>query len=340
MDVARRHPLVAFLALAGAVVLASRTAVAAPAFGRRPDALAFAVAFDLTVTLSAAAWLTLVRSGAFSRATVAVVFVAGASLAAAILPPGHRTWAHRVALLAGPVEAALLAFVAVRVRRVVAAARRFGRTAPPEDALAGALREALGAPRLAEAIAAEGTALLFALGSWRAAPLVPSGAIAFSAHRKIGMGAVVAALSLASVGEILAVHLLLALWSARAAWVATALSAYSLLWLVGDARAVALRPALLFGDRLVVRTGIRWRATVPLAAIDRICEGSSRRGHEGARSLSPLGPPRLWLHLSGPIEVEGLLGIRRRTACIGLRVDDSAALAAELRARCPGAAAG
>lgn len=332
MSTVRRRPWPAFLAGITLLLWASWQALHSSAFARHPDAMAAAVAFDLTITATFLCWFTLVRTGALGGVTLAAVFAAGAALAGRLLANGSRPW---LLALVGLGEAVFLGSLAWRAARLARAWRAKGRGLPPEDALREAAREALGPSRVVEALATEVAILWLALASWRRAPDAPEGWRAFTLHRRSGLGAVVVAIAMAGVGELVGTHLLVAQWSARWAWVATALGLYGLAWLAGDFRAVALRPVLLSADTLLVRVGLRWRVSVPLAAIRTVCPGPDARGHPRALRLSPLGPPTLYLHLASPLEVAGLFGTRRRAEVLGLRVDDPEALAEALRAAAP-----
>lgn len=329
MSALRRHPYPAFLAGVALLLAGSWQAIHSAAFTRHPDALAAAVAFDLTITATAFCWFTLVRTGAVGGVTLAAVFAAGAALAGRLLATGSRSW---LLALVGLGEAVFLGSLAWRATRLARAWRAKGRGLPAEDALREAAREALGPSRIVEALATEAAILWLALASWRRAPDVPAGWRAYSLHRRSGLGAVVVAIGVAGVGELVGTHLLVAQWSTRWAWGATALGLYGLVWLAGDLRAVALRPVLLGADTLLIRVGLRWRVSVPLVAVRAVCLGTDARGHPGALRLSPLGPPVLYVHLTAPVEVAGLFGLRRRTDLLGLRVDDPEGLAEALRA--------
>ena len=45
-------------------------------------------------------------------------------------------------------------------------------------------------------------------------------------------------------------------------------------------------------------------------------------------------PPNLYLHLARAVDLQGPLGLRRRSDCVGMRVDDPGALEQLLRVRC------
>ncbi|HEX9048947.1 MAG TPA: hypothetical protein VF841_00270 [Anaeromyxobacter sp.] len=335
----RRHPFLSFGVLAAGVLLASRAVVASAAFRVRPEIVGMAVTVDLTVFLTALFVATVVRARALPPVTAVAVFLAGATVAASLLPPGARPLASGIRALAAPADLLLAGWLAVRAGRVRRRLRAIGDALPFEDAFRRAVRDAIGPYRTADAIAAEVSLLSLALAPRRRAPHVPAGAVPFTTHLRCGQGAVLAALALAGVAETLAAHVLLAHWSARWAWIATGFAIYSFVWLLGDWRGLALRPTLLRADRLHVRIGVRWQAEIPLRAIRMVCAGPDARGHPRAAIASPLGAPNLYLHLGAPVELEGLLGLRRRGEVVGLRVDEPDRLRAALVERCgPGTA--
>ncbi len=329
----RRHPFLAFGVLALGVIVASRAVVASASFRARPETFGVAVTIDLTVFLTALFVLTVVRARALPPMTSVAVFLGGAAIATSLLPPGARTLATGIRALSVPAELFLLGWLGVRAARVVRRLGALGETLPFEDAFRQAARDALGAYRSVDALAAEVSLLAVALAPARRAPHVPAGAVPFTTHLRCGYGAVLAAIAIAGIVETVAVHALLAHWSARWAWVATGLSIYSGVWLAGDFRGLALRPTLLLPDRLRVRIGVRWQAEIPLAAIRGVCAGPDARGHRRAAIASPLGAPNLYLHLDAPVELEGLIGLRRRGDGVGIRVDEPERLRAALLAR-------
>ena len=84
----RRHPFLAFGLLALGVWLASRAVVATATFRARPELVGAAVTLDLTVFLTALFVATVVRARALPPVSAIPVFLAGAGLAASLLPPG------------------------------------------------------------------------------------------------------------------------------------------------------------------------------------------------------------------------------------------------------------
>jgi hypothetical protein len=164
--------------------------------------------------------------------------------------------------------------------------------------------------------------LYYALFSWRSEREVPSDAKAFTAHKRAGWGAFFAALLMIVVVEAIATHLLVSHWSNTVAWILSALAAYSVIWLIGDYRALVLRPIVLSSRILWIRLGMRWQAAVPLSNIKRLRPyASSDAALPGFRRMTVLGDPRWVLELQEPAELEGLFGIRRRASTLGIAVD-------------------
>ncbi|MBI5068397.1 MAG: hypothetical protein HZB56_09160 [Deltaproteobacteria bacterium] len=332
----REHPWIAFALGAAAILLTSRAVVASAAFRTRPSLFSTAVVLDLTLTGAALAWVTLVRTRRIASGSLLAIVSAGLFIAARLLPPGEAAGFARPARVVVPLaELGLLVWIGHVVLRARSALRARGSDLPWEDLAREAVRQRVGQHRGLDALITELSFVGMAFFSWRSAPHVPPGAQAFTVHRTSGAGAVAGALLLAGASETLAAHVLLSRWSVTAAWTATALSLWLVIWLVGDLRGLKLRPVLLEGDVLRVRIGLRWRAGVPLKSIRTICPGPDPVRHRSCAVASVLGSPNLYLHLDGPAELAGPLGLRRRGQSLGLRVDDPGALRGAIAAHRP-----
>lgn len=223
-------------------------------------------------------------------------------------------------------EAALVVFVVVKVVRVI----RRVRALPGRTLLVDALEDALGHElprRLGAVLATETSAVVYALGGWRR----PTPKAGFSTHRERSYLVIIGVLSFLVAVETAGLHLVLLLHvSTTVAWVATALSVYALLWLVGDAQATRLHPILVDEHGVSLAQGIRWRTEVPVAlleaavAIDTAPAGALKMGNLGANVL---------LRLREPVSVRGAFGMRRRTDRIALTVDGRERFLAEVERR-------
>jgi hypothetical protein len=186
---------------------------------RRGLRVAVGASLDVTVVVSALYYCLLVRPGIRSRPSMAIVALAGLLHATYFFPPVG--WMRT--LVAGLCEAALIGLVVLHVRR--------GEALPFP-------------PVVTKILETELTILYYALVSWRAKPIVPADARAFTIYKRVGQADLFAMLPLVSVLEIVPIHLLLNRWSPLAAWIATGLSIYGMIWLTGLARSFALRPSL------------------------------------------------------------------------------------------------
>jgi hypothetical protein len=292
---------------------------------RQIPAIAVGVAIDLTITASAAVYLIAVRSGQLSAS---VLFgVAGTGLAVArwqlaVVPSA-------VLALWGAFELLVMAVVATRVRRALREARSGAPTSPFE--LVENVLARLGLPaRLAAIAAAELTMIGYLFIGWRRPH---ADARLFTVHVEKAWSLHAGVLVFLMIVEGAAFHLAISIWSTTAAWILSALSAYTLFWVVGDALALRHGGVRLTDSELHLDLGARWRARLPWLQIDRIERVTGRPARApGLVDLSIIDATVL-LHLRAPVTLRGPFGIRRSATQLALSVDRAdrfVALAARL----------
>jgi len=325
---ARRRPELYFALAAASVYTVGTLALAGP---RGDGVVPTAVSLDLTLFVPALWYVFLVRGRALPAATVAPVFLLSLVGARLVLPAGEPGAPPLVGLLGVPAELLLLGLVARQWVRARRSARGLEST-DVVDRLRAAARVALGGRRAADVVAYEIAVLWYALASWRRAPA--AGDDVFSYHRKTGYGSVVAALLLAIAAESLPVHLLLSRWSVKAAWILTALGLYGALWLIGDYRAMRLRPTLLDGPVLRLRHGLRWSLDVPLTLVRGAREAGRSDDATGADLTMALrGAKVVRLEFEGPLAAHGFYGRKKTVRSVVVGADDPARLAATIERR-------
>jgi hypothetical protein len=291
--------------------------------------LEVAVTLDLTLFIPALYWLILVRGRGWPLLSILPVFLASLGLASLILPEGRQASLQIIKYLAAPAELALVSVLVHRATRAV----RLGRAHESHDVLErvrAAVHDVIASGKAAEIVAFETAVLWYALFSWRTATPA-SDPRSFTYHKKTGYGAVVAAILLAMAVELIPIHMLLAHWSAPLAWIVTALSLYGALWLIGDCRALLLRPITLQGDQLVIRFGLRWNLSIPLAAVEGVeaRRGSLKRNPVDLRLALP-GSRVIAIRLREPLDALGPYGMHRTVQTLELGVDDPDHLTAAL----------
>lgn len=183
-------------------------------------------------------------------------------------------------------ELSLTGFVAVRVRRFIRRRGAIG-AEDPVHVLQAVLAPVIPIPMIASLFAVELGVWYYALFSWRAKPHVPSGAMSFSIHRRGTQADLLFVLAIATLVEVLPIHLLLSHWNAMAAWIITGLSLYGAVWLIGIARSIELRPLIIGADYLHLRYGLLFRLQIPGMMIRRVS-----RVEENQVKPSVVLPPR------------------------------------------------
>ena len=145
------------------------------------------------------------------------------------------------------------------------------------------------------------------------------------------------ALALATVAEVVAVHLLLSRWNTAVAWVATVAGISGLVWIVRDYRVVRRQPHVVSDDVVTIRRGLLWRSDIPMENIGtaRVPTPEERTDPSAAVDLLLWLPAAPWvlIELETPATVRGPAGIRRRVTRLGVSVDDPAGFASAVNTR-------
>ncbi len=316
-----------FALLALATYIVEGAVVASGRLARSPELGGAAITFDLVIGVPLAWWLLVVRAGTSARTMIPVVLasIAGARL---ILPAEQQGMLPWMRWLIAPFEMAVIAWVAWQVRAIVRRRRAERAGAAADEGhdlladLAAVLEPVFGKGAVARTALIELALMYYALASWGRRPHVPAGARAMAVEGNLGL---VIGLSMAVAVETVALHLFVAShWGATWAWILTATSIYTVLWFVGDFRAIELRPSYVTSDSLVLRHGLRADAVVSRATIERV-ESITWRTLPAKSSdyldLSRPGEPNIVLHLGTPAEVRLLFGRRRTVSRVGLRVE-------------------
>lgn len=312
-------PLAVCLALYG-IDLACMAAV--PDAGRA-FAAGVAVPFDLMVCVPLAFYLLVVRRNGLSPLFVLPVIGLGGLVSAQFAPAGQFSLHVPLAALAVAVDLTIGIREGRRLARSFRAARRA--SDEPLEWFERPFLELVRHEGAAHACATELSIWYYALFSWRRAPIAPAGSRAFSYHRKSGYLALVGVIAALLPIEAAAVHLLVAQWSEAAAIALTALTAYTLAWIVGDARAVVLNPLLVDDDTLRVKWGSHFRLDVPLDLVESVGTGEPALPKRERVNMAALGAAPCWIVLSEPVQARSLLGKPRPVRAVCVSPDDAVA---------------
>lgn len=323
-----------FAAFSATVVVVAAVLLRTSLFARNPDVLAFGATFDLCLTLPVAYWLLVVRRGRAHPATIAAAFLSGLALSRVLVPDGYHQLLSDLALLGAAAELVLVVAVAAAIRREIRRPLDRGAGGDPEDVIQTVATRVLGGSRLGRVVGTEMAILYAAATGWRREPSVPSGGEPVSGIRGEDRLWLLVGLIALILAETLALHLWLQRWSVTTAWTITLLDLYAVVWLIGDHYALCLRPHLVFSDRLVLRSGLRMTAQVPLESIASlraaVPDDLDRRGDH----LNLGGPdgPEWVIELDRDVIVTSPFRRDRTVRSVGLRLDRPERLGAALDA--------
>jgi hypothetical protein len=197
----------------------------------------------------------------------------------------------------------------------------------PEDHLAKPL-EAFFPPRAARLMALElvilGGALRFLAGGWRK-PL-PAG---FSYQRESTLRAILPALPLLLLGELLALELLIRHAPAWLRWSIHLMDLYGILWLVGLWASFRARPHTLQDGELRLHHGFIGHMALRREQVEGVAElpdfaddWARLRFMKGITQLQSPGPSQLLLRLREPLRPVGFLGPGKARPYVLIAVDD------------------
>ena len=301
-------------------------------FVQRPDLFTAAASFDLTIGVTLAYWLLVVLPGRATPRSMLPVFLVSVAAAALVLPSGHRDFVRYIRYLGIPAELAMIGLIVVGVRRARRRLAAAGLELDLPERVHTVLAQSGMPDRVVGIIATEFSILYYAAAAWRRHPFVPARARAFSYHRRNGLLAILCAVLAAAVVELAALDLLLRARHHLAANIFLVGDAFAVLWILGFARSVQLRPTLLTADALLVRGGMRWSLDVPRSAIETLTVGwvkaPSKRTPGYLRAT--MGQPNVLITLTRPFVATGAYGTTRTVTRIGLSLDDPKALSLAL----------
>jgi len=297
----------------------------------RPDVIAGALTLDLTLLVPVLYYLLMVRWRGWPAITVVPVFIGSVVLAGRVIPDSQH---HVLDLMGHGAAVAEVAVVGIIVFKTLQLRRAYRERKSAGLDLYSGLRESA-RPLLGSVagnvLAYEVAVFYYLVFGWRRA--TQARPRSFTYHRGIAYGAVVGAVMMAGVVELVAVHLLVNLWSSVAAWILTGISGYALFWLIGDTHAIRLRPIRFSDTMLQIHLGLRWTIEIPLELIERIGAAGEAlpRRTPGYLKAVLLGAPNCRVELRAPVEALGFYGLTRRVKTIDLRVDDPRLFEAALK---------
>jgi hypothetical protein len=223
-------------------------------------------------------------------------------------------WPLRVA--GGACEALVLAYL---VRRLARAGGQL-RDAQSDDLL---MRIAALTDPVLRIAGAEAAVLYYAfVGPRVKRPLRRDALVREFSYTDGGLVGLLLALGLLAVMEGIVAHVMLLASSPRAAWLSTAVHAYAIVWLVAAYQAARLRPVVLAGGRLLLRTSLLWTADIPLASLAKVETPVDVPRGSDVLNTAPWTQAQVLLTLNQAVSAQGPFGLTKKVTRLALYVDD------------------
>lgn len=334
---AKRQTPIFIFAVSSLFIYAADTAIARSAlFNEKPHLLSVAVLIDLTLVVPLLYYACVIRAGRAPVISIAPLVLMGFAAASIALPAAApRYYLQRVKYLAVLPELLIAGYLFIKAQRAWQSYPRADEASGDfVDRLRFICRASLGEHVLAEVFVSELAMLYYAFFSWRAKPhVLPAQTLSFSYHKKSGWASLLVALLMIVAAESFVTHYFIQKWSSVAAWVLSALSVYCVVWLVGDYRAICLRPICFDEEALYLRQGLRWSAQIPLCSIECI----EVAGLNDVRQSAPdyfravvLGEPDFLIVLKEAVVAHGIFGLKKSFRQAGVAVDEPQLFAEKL----------
>jgi hypothetical protein len=303
-----------------------------------PNLIGSAVAFDLTLTAALCHWLLGIRLAALPHWTLIPVVLTGLALCRTILPA--QLTSNGVLLAAGAlVESSALILLALRIRtihRTYTQAKHQGTDS--FDALEQGFQAALPSlPLLAAWARLEIQLWTLALLGWTFKRRPKDGPNVFTHHKQSHWLTILGVIAFLLISEAAVVHIWLnATHHITAKWIALAIHAYCMIWLLGEAQATRIYRSSLQHKQgtqiLDIRVGIRGSAQIPVENIKQVDIGTYTKANDDESLLALQGTANIKLTLAKPTPVKQLLSPTRPITTLLLQVDDPEAFKQALNA--------
>lgn len=294
-----------------------------PAFLNHTNKLSVAITADLLLIVPFIYFL-LIRKTAIPKTTVVPFVILGVVICSFIIPKENQDYLNLFKSYILPViELTVVAFIIYNLRKAI---KQFKTKKTESYDFYSTLK------KTCYEILPKGVVIPFAMEIsvfyygfiyWKKRALQPN---EFSYHKDSGaLGLLIALLFLIAI-ETVALHLLLAQWSATTAWVLTLLSIYSGIQILGFLKSIIKRPIAIANGKLYLRYGVMKETTIVISNIESIkISYKDVMTDENVHKLSILGDlegHNLVLRLKEENELIGFYGKKQSFKTLMLHVDD------------------
>lgn len=293
--------------------------------------LPLTIFIDIVVGVPLLYYLLMVRTKKMPSYTMGLVSGGTLLLVATILPSASTHYFEYLYYIAPIVEVFIVLFVVYKLRTMI---QTYKKLKPSyyyfSDAVEATLVKTFSKMFGLGYVVSEFVLTYYALFGWFK-QYTNHTVQSFSYHKTNSYTGMFIAFCVVLLIETVAMHFIIGLWSNVVAWVVTALSVYTLVWILGDFNAIRLQPIVVDDTHLYLRLGLRYKAKIPLETILSVRQESKTsdllelekpQEIDTAFRLVLINETNILITLSQHVRLYGLFGRQKLSDEIAFYVDE------------------
>jgi hypothetical protein len=238
------------------------------------DAIATGLLLDMVITFPVIYYFLVIRPLKLRKWSIMLVVSLCCVAAYTILPAHQRSYIIQLRKLTVIIELGVLIYGLRKIKKIKAEYKQL-QTNFPDIAynLYKSLAIVFGDSAYVRIVASELTVLRFGLLCWKKQKQVPDTVNRYTVYKEANYPVLFGLILFACAVEIIGLHILLLHYSKTAAFITSIFSLYGTIFIVSDLSAILKSPVLIMDDRLLLRTGLRWRTIINknnIASLEKI----------------------------------------------------------------------
>jgi hypothetical protein len=238
------------------------------------DVVATGFLCDMVITFPVIYYFLVIRPLKLRKWSIMLVITLCCAVAYVILPEHQRSYIIQLRKLTVLIELGVLIYSIRKIGKIRAEYKKLQFEFPDiAYNLYKSLASVFGDGIYVKLVASELTVLRFGLLCWKKQKQSSTATDQYTVYKESNYPLLFGVILFACIVEITGLHVVLLHYSKTAALIVSILSVYGMIFMVSDLSAILKSPVLVMSDKLLLRTGLRWRAVVDrnnIASIEKI----------------------------------------------------------------------
>jgi len=318
----RNFPIV-FIAGLTSIILLSLLVVSRNEFLSEPELFSFALTGDITFGIPILFYFFVIRKYDLSLIFIVPAVIGSVILASFLIPESHHYYLDFIKQGLIICELALITYGIIKISKIIREFRRITSISfDLIEKLEKSFNNIIGSSFAAKIIVSEISMFYYAFFFWKAQKEFSVDLPYFTYYKKSSYIHLWSIILFILFVETFAIHTLISGWSAALSFVFLGLSIYTFLFLIADLVSAVKRPIIVSEGFMNLRTGLRWRALIPIAQIESVERCRNKAHDKNILNASLGGEINTIITFKEKIEFKGIYGIRKKVNKILLFIDD------------------